>query len=166
MAGEDDPTPSQGPPSPADALRQRIRAAWSHVGAPAPPLVDCPCPECTELEQQLQGHDWRSLALALAERLERDLPLMGARVFQALLPAFLLAALDPECEVDEFLGYALEPSDFNTPRFAGLTSAQGKAVLDFLRLDLEECEASNPIYSDGPRRAIEEYWERFEPARP
>jgi len=133
------------------------------VGAPAPPLVDCPCPECTELEQQLQGHDWRSLDLALAEGLEQDLPLMGAGTFRALLPAFLLAALDPGCEVDEFLGYALEPSDFNTPRFEGLSHSQGAAILGFLRLDLEECETANPAYADGPRRAIVEYWHRFGP---
>ncbi len=163
MAGGNDPTPSQGSPSRADELRQQIRAAWSHAGAPASPLVDCPCPECTELEQRLRGRDWRSLDSALAESLEQDLPLMGARTFRALLPAFLLAALDPECDVDEFLGYALEPSDFNTPRFEGLDRSQGAAVLGFLQLDLAECEAANPAYADGPRRAILEYWHRFGP---
>lgn len=158
---DDEPPPLEGPP-PAGGVRARIRAAWFDVGPPPLPLVDCPCPECTELEERLRGRDWRSVDPALAEALEQDLPLMGARTFRALLPAFLLAALDPDCEVGEFLGYALEPSDFNTPRFEGLSKDQGAAVLDFLRLDLEECEAANPVYADGPRRAIQEFWSRFE----
>ena len=144
--------------------RAPVRAAWSGVASPALPLVECPCPECTELEKLLLGCDWRSVSSELAERLEQDLPLMSARTFRALLPAFLLAALDAESDVGEFLGYSLEPSDFNTPRFEGLSQVQGAAVLAFLRLDLEDCERSNPVYADGPRRAIDEYWRRFEDA--
>ena len=155
------PRPGSGPS--ADAVAGSVRAAWAAAGPPDAPLVDCPCPECEELERSLLGRSWQQVDDELAERHEQDLPLLSGAAFRALLPAFLLAALEPECEVGEFLGYSLEPGDFNTPRFAGLTPAQGRAVLDFLRLDLEECEASNPIYSNGPRRAIEEYWERFEP---
>lgn len=96
------------------------------------------------------GRSWRDVDAELAERHERDLPLLSGAAYRALLAAFLLAAL--------------EPGDFITPRFEGLTSAQGAAVLAFLRLDLEECEASNPIHADGPRRAIAEFWGRFDPA--
>lgn len=164
MASEqEEEAPRAGPPA-TDRLRVQIRAAWFGVGSPAPPLVSCPCPECTDLEELLRGCDWRSVDRELAERLEQDLPLMGPHTFRALLPAFLLAALDAQSDVGEFLGYSLEPSDFNTPRFEGLHQAQGAAVLAFLRLDLEDCERSNPVYADGPRRAIEEYWCRFEDA--
>ena len=147
----------------AAAVADRIRAAWADVGAPGGPLVSCPCPECEELEAALRGVGWRDADAALADRHEQDLPLLDAAPYRALLPAFLLAALDPESEVGEFVVYSLEPSEFNTPRFEGLTEAQGAAVLAFLELDLKECEASNPVYAEEPRRAIEEYWGRFRP---
>ena len=164
MGDEPRQTPGSEDGGPAAAVARSIRSAWEGVGPPRPPLVDCPCPECEELEGSLIGRSWREVDAALAERHEQDLPLLRSAAFRALLAAFLLAALEPDCEVGEFLGYSLEPSDFNTPRFAGLTAAQGAAVLAFLRLDLEECEASNPIYADGPRRAIAEFWERFDQA--
>ena len=155
--------PDAGTDTATAAVARSVRSAWENVGPPSEPLVDCPCPECEELEGSLLGRSWRDVDAELAEQHEQDLPLLNGAAYRALLAAFLLAALDPECEVGEFLGYSLEPSDFNTPRFAGLTPAQGRAVLAFLRLDLEECEASNQIYADGPRQAIAAFWERFDP---
>lgn len=160
----DEPRPIPGDAPTSAAVARLVRSAWEAAGPPRAPLIDCPCPECVELERSLVGRSWRDVDAELAERHEQDLPLLSGPAYRALLAAFLLAALEPDSEVGEFLGYSLEPGDFNTPRFEGLTTAQGAAVLAFLRLDLEECEASNPIYADGPRRAIAEFWGRFDPA--
>jgi len=122
--------------------------------------VDCPCPECEELERLLVGKAWTDLDGALAERLETELPLLSGRAFRAYLPAFLLAGYAEQ--VGEFLHYALEPGEFNTPRFEGLSDPQGRAVLDYLRWVVAECEAEgDEIYVEEPRRAIAEYWGRF-----
>ena len=162
MSDEPGRIPEGGPTS--AAVAGLVRSASEAAGPPSTPLVHCPCPECAELERSLVGRSWRDVDAELAERHEQDLPLLSGTAYRALVAAFLLAALEPDSEVGEFLGYSLEPGDFNTPRVEGLTSAQGAAVLAFLRLDLEECEASNPIYADGPRRAIAGFWGRFDPA--
>ncbi len=161
-SAKDEASRRDAPPS-VERLRAQVHAAWSGATSPTPPLVDCPCPECTELEERLRGRDWRSVDSSLADGLEQDLPLMGARTFRALLPAFLLAALDAESEVGEFLGDSLEPGEFNTPRFEGLSNAQGAAVLAFLRFDPEDDE--DPGGADGPQRSIREYWQRFDGAQ-
>jgi len=137
-----------------------VRSAFAAVRAPALPLVDCPCPECEELEQRLAGKAWTDVDAALAEELETDLPLLNGSAFRALLPAFLLAGFEEAC--GEFLVYGLEPGDYNTPRFEGLTDEQGAAVLAFLRWCVADAEADgDEIYVDDPRRAIEGYWGRF-----
>ena len=80
------------------------------------------------------GRSWRDVDAELAEREQDSAPEQrGLPRARGIPPGHA----EPDSEVGEFLEYSLEPGDFNTPRFEGLTSAQGAAILAFLRLDLE-----------------------------
>jgi hypothetical protein len=98
-------------------LRQAIRNAFPEGRPPERPITDHRCEECDEIDEIMGGHVWSDFADHLPYQCD-VFCLLNAPARLYYLPAYLLAAIGPQCVTqDVSIQSALEsgllaPEDF------------------------------------------------------
>lgn len=132
-----------------EALYQSIRAAFpEHV--PPRAITGHQCPECDEIDSLLGGRLWTEIAANFPDFCHDAFPLLSPIAQAYYLPAYMVAALGPECGLQgHSLESALTPGGLLRE---ALTLLQRAAVLEWARAYYQQVDAADP-----PPEFVE-YW--------
>ncbi len=167
---EDVSTPPEPPESSRKAyVKQAIREAFADVPYPGDERIAYNEEGLYDLErmqtcQDFRGHPWRQVPRGVIRARYDSLPLLSAEGRHFYLPAYLLAALDTDDDIRQWVLYDLMPStpgeleEWMKSRNDRLSPAQKAAVRSFLAYIHETSD--EVIQREEAKSALGWYWGR------
>jgi hypothetical protein len=133
-----------------EALMRLIRDAFPDRPLPERPVTGHRCPECDEVDAVLAGRTWSDVAGAFPVYCHDAFPLLTPAAQAYYLPAYMAAALGPECGLQgTSLESALEGGRLDPATF---TPAQRASVLRWAAAYWQL------MGEDSPPAAVAERW--------
>jgi hypothetical protein len=127
--------------SEAQRLRDAIRAAWEGATPPGQIAPHCQRPDCPAIAAYFSRRSWEAVRFdemraAVGASWDGPMHFLPPDAFAYFLPAFLLMFLDARRRIDVLAETTVRcvcPHEGWRPRVEGLSSAQQRVVLEFLR---------------------------------
>jgi hypothetical protein len=133
-----------------EPLEQTIRDAFTDRPLPEQPLTTHRCSECDEVHSLLAGRSWPEVAAAFPAYCQDAFPLLSPVARAYYLPAYMIAALDPETGLQGIsLETAMEDGRLDPSRF---TPAQRAAIWDWAKAYWRL------VYEETPPISLAKHW--------